>query len=93
MKFVPFTFGDYTLYISFQIQYNLIPSVFYEDSETNTFGRKVYKKNCSIAIQQPVSDFRFDLTTKVVATNPSASGFIIDLYPEKRPDEPQSTPL
>jgi len=62
---------------------------FYENKETNTFGKKGSKSHC----YQPASDFRFDIRAKVVSVNHNASGFLIDLYPEKKTTEEQSQPL
>ena len=68
----------------------LIHAGFYESEETNTFGKKATTKT---PCYRPVSDFRFDIRAKVVSLNPEASGFLIDLYPEKKTTEEQPEPL
>lgn len=65
--------------------------MFYEDFETNTFGKKVMKRGS--IVYQAASDFRFDLKMKVTSMNSDASGYIIDLYPEKAAESPQTPPM
>ena len=63
---------------------------FYESRDTNTFGKMGPAKKPGY---RSASDFKFDIKAKVVSMNPDASGFLIDLYVEKKAMEEQLEPL
>ena len=43
--------------------------------------------------KRAASDFRFDITAQVVSMSPEAAVFLIDLYPEKKLNDPQVEPM
>ena len=50
---------------------------FYDDFETGTFGTKTKK-----GAKRPLSNFNFKFKVKMIASDPSSTGYLVEVVPE-----------